>query len=255
MKTRTLIRSLFKMFPKALAKKHHDYVGQMHKGLKEETQRIVLCLDCTTKVIENAHEVNADLIISHHPFIYGSVNKVLKSDPIRRYQYDLLDQYQIPVYSFHTNFDEGKGGMNDALATALELINIKPLIEEPMARIGELKTPMNIKDFAVFAKNKLNVDYGLLINEGVDTIKKVAILGGGGSGYFMCSKNEGADIYISGDAPHHVRRGMVDHKINYLDLPHEIEKIFMPTMKEILLKLDQNLIIDFVDDQKLPEVI
>ncbi len=44
-------------------------------------------------------------------------------------------------------------------------------------------------------------------------------------------------------------------QFNYLDMPHEIEKIFMPTMKEILLVFDPTLEIKVVDHEKLPKVI
>ena len=99
----------------------------------------------------------------------------------------------------------------------------------------------------------LNVS--LLINNGAKIIKKVGIIGGGGSRGWRLAKEEGCDIYISGDAPHHVRREIIADNYNYLDMPHEIEKIFMPTMKEILLELDPSLEIKTVDHEKLPKVI
>ena len=71
----------------------------------------------------------------------------------------------------------------------------------------------------------------------------------------MTTRYPNADIYISGDAPHHIRRSVIQHKFNYLDLPHEIEKIFMPRMKEILLEYDPTLNIIIVDHECLPKVI
>ena len=86
-------------------------------------------------------------------------------------------------------------------------------------------------------------------------MKKVGIVGGGGSRGWRLAKEEGCDIYISGDAPHYVRRDIVNAKFNYLDMPHEIEKIFMPTMKNILLSYDPMLEIMTVNHEKLPKVI
>ena len=71
----------------------------------------------------------------------------------------------------------------------------------------------------------------------------------------MLARDEGCDIFISGDAPHYVRREIVNAKYNYLDMPHEIEKVFMPAMKEILLNIDPTLEIMTVDHEKLPKVI
>ncbi|MFA5503551.1 MAG: hypothetical protein WDA35_04150, partial [Bacilli bacterium] len=61
--------------------------------------------------------------------------------------------------------------------------------------------------------------------------------------------------YLSGDAPHHVRRDIVTSNYNYLDLPHEIEKIFLVTMKDILLSYDSSLEIVIIDHEKVPLVI
>ena len=66
---------------------------------------------------------------------------------------------------------------------------------------------------------------------------------------------EECDIYISGDAPHHVRREIVDSHFNYLDMPHEIEHIFMPQMKKILLNIDPNLEVITFDHEQLPKII
>ena len=72
---------------------------------------------------------------------------------------------------------------------------------------------------------------------------------------YVIALEEGCDIYISGDAPHHVRRGIVTDNFNYLDMPHEIEHIFMPQMKKVLLGIDSSLEVITFDHEKLPEVI
>ncbi len=168
---------------------------------------------------------------------------------------EVIDKLGIPVYSFHTNFDAGEGGMNDALCEALNLESVYTPLLNPMMRIGYLHEDTDIFTFADYAKHKLDVNYGLLIHEGKPFIKKIAIIGGGGSRYWEVAKKEDCDIYISGDAPHHVRRDIVNAKFNYLDLPHEIEKIFMPKMEKYLLSIDKDLIIQAFDHERLPKVI
>ena len=255
MNTRSLLLKLSKKFPKSLAKKYHDYVGLMCGKLKENTKKILLCLDFDEEVLEIALKEKPDLIITHHPFIYGTYAKALKKDPMKKALVDKILANDLVVYSLHTNFDEGKGGMNDALAEKLGLIDIKPLDFCPMGRIGNLVAPMNIFEFAKYAKECFGVDYGLLVNNGNEMITRVALVGGGGSRTYEAAIKENADIYISGDAPHHIRRSVIQHKFNYLDLPHEIEKIFMPRMKEILLEYDSTLNIIIVDHECLPKVI
>ena len=255
MNTKKLIRKLATNFPKRFARMNHDYVGLMTGKLPEEVHKIVLCLDYDQQVLPLIKENKPDLIITHHPFIYGTKARVFKWDKRKEELSNTMDALGIPVYSMHTNFDTGKDGMNDALAEALELDNIYSPENAIMMRIGELKEEMQIEEFAKFAKAKLNVNYGLLIAEGKETIKKVGIVGGAGSGFWNVARDEGCDIFISGDVPHHIRRSIVNEGFNYLDLPHEIEKIFMPQMKKILLSIDPTLEILMVDHEEEPKVI
>ena len=250
-----LLRALAKRFPKKYAKVYHDRVGLMTGKMPDKVSKILLCLDFDHEVLPYVKEFNPDVIITHHPFIYGTKALVCKHDEYKRNLVDIIDKMNIPVYSYHTNFDSGKGGMNDALSAALGLTNVYQPEKEICMRIGYLKEPMNVEEFARFAKKQFNVSYSLLINKGKDMVQKVGIIGGGGSRDFKVAMEEGCDIYISGDAPHHVRRDINLLGFNYLDMPHEIEKIFMPTMKNILLELDPSLEILTVDHEILPKVI
>ena len=252
---KVILRKLSKPFPKRIAKMNHDHVGLMTGKMPGQVQKIFLCLDLDWEVLPMVKEYQPDVIITHHPFIYGTRAKVLKYDESKRLLVEEIDKLGIPVYSFHTNFDTGPGGMNDALTKALGLKNIYAPAKEPMMRIGELDEVISAVEFAEKAKMIFRVDYALLINSGAEMVKKVGIIGGGGSRDWPVAKEEGCDIYISGDAPHHVRRSIVNAHYNYLDMPHEIEKIFMPTMKEILLGIDPTLDIMAVDHEKLPKVI
>ena len=255
MNTKLLLRKLAVYFPKRYAKMYHDHVGLMTGTLPEEVHKIILCLDFDYEVLPLIKENVPDLIITHHPFIYGTKYQVFKHDKKKEALCNEVDALNVPVYSMHTNFDTGKNGMNDALAEALELQDVYAPEKEIMMRIGYLKEAMPTEEFAKFAKAKLNVDYGLLIDEGNPIVKKVGIIGGGGSRDWPVAKDEGCDIYISGDVSHHVRRDIVNERFNYLDLPHEIEKIFIPQMKKILLSIDPSLEVLMIDHEELPKVI
>lgn len=255
MKTKTMVRAFGKSFPKKYAKMNHDYVGLMTGKLPDEVHKVLLCLDCDWELLPLVAMYKPDLIISHHPFIYGTKAKLFKYNESKRDLCAEIDKLGIPVYSLHTNFDTGKGGMNDALAEALGLINIRAPEQNIMMRIGELPNEMTAKELSMKAKEAFNVSYSLLINSGEEMVKTVAIVGGGGSRLWQVARDAGADIYISGDAPHYVRRDVVNEKYNYLDMPHEIEKIFMPTMKKFLKGIDPDLEIICVDHESLPEII
>ena len=255
MKTKNLLIKLSKSFPKRFAKMNHDYVGLMTGTLKEETNKILLCLDFDDVVLDTAIKEKPDLILTHHPFFFGPKNKILKYDEYKRNLNEEVLKNDLVIYSMHTNFDTGRGGMNDALSEKLLLKDVYAPEKDICMRIGTLENEMDVEKFAKFAKERLNISYGLLINEGPKVVRKVGIIGGGGSRSYKIAKEEGCDIYISGDAPHHVRRDIVLDHYNYLDLPHEIEKIFMEQMKKILLNIDPNLEIVIVDHEIEPKVI
>lgn len=255
MNTRTLLLKLSKRFPKRIAKYNHDRVGLMTGKLPREINKIFLCLDCDKEVLPLIKEFKPDLVLTHHPLIYGTRHFILTHDEEKRLLVEELDRLGIPVYSMHTNFDTGRGGMNDALLEALGLLDIKASEKDPMMRGGRLSQPMDVEEFAKFATKTFNVDYSLLINKGKKMVETVAIIGGGGSRRWSLAQKEGYDIFISGDAPHYVRRDINIYGYNYLDMPHEIEKIFMPQMKKILLEMDSSLIIEMADHEKLPLVI
>lgn len=250
-----MLKKLSKRFPKKYAKMFHDRVGLMNGKLPNEVHKILLCLDCDEKIFPTIEKEKPDLVLTHHPFIFGTRAKVLRYDPYKKELCDKLDSLGIPVYSMHTNFDTGRGGMNDAICEALGLKNIQIPEKNIMMRGGELEKEMKVEDFAKFAKDQLHVDYSLLIAEGKKTVKSVAVIGGGGSRSWTLAQELGYDIYISGDAPHYVRRDIVNRGYNYLDMPHEIEKIFIPTMKKLLQEMDATLDIVCVDHEELPKVI
>ena len=255
MKTNILLNKLAKRFPKRIAKNYHDHVGLMVGKKPEEVHKIVLVLDLDWEIFDKIKEVKPDVVLTHHPFIFGTRAKVLKSDPNKKALYDAVDELGITVYSYHTNFDTGPGGINDGLAEQLGLVDVYRPEKEPMMRIGYLKEEMEVHEFARYANKCFGIDYSLLINYGKPTVKKVGIIGGGGSRDYPVALEEGCDIYLSGDVSHHVRREMVDQKINYLDIPHEVERVFMPQMKKILLEIDPSLEVITFDHEKLPEVI
>jgi len=254
METRALLRKLAVYYPQRL-RENRDFGGLMVGKLPAEIHSVFLCLDFDDEVYPLALKTNADIIITHHPFFFGTRCRILKSDPVKASLYEKMLEAKMTLLSYHTNFDAGKPGMNDELAEKLGLKEIKPLETVPMARGGKLPRCMEIHDFARYAKARLGVDYGLLIAAGKSMISSVALIGGGGWMKNVNAQAEGYDIYLSGDCPHHERREIVLRHYNYLDLPHEIEKAFMTRMTKILLSIDQYIQVTSVDHEKLPEVI
>ena len=71
----------------------------------------------------------------------------------------------------------------------------------------------------------------------------------------MTSLLNDCDIYISGDAPHYLRRDVINDKFNYLDVPHEVERVFIYHMESILKSIDNDLEILCIDHEIEPDII
>ncbi len=118
-----ILNRLNTLAPTAIAY-HWDNVGLMLGSPDWEVKKILLTLDVTDKAIKKAIEIKADLIISHHPFIFRAINCI--TNPV----YIELIQKRIAVISMHTNLDIVDGGVNTALAETLGLSDWQALSHE-----------------------------------------------------------------------------------------------------------------------------
>jgi dinuclear metal center YbgI/SA1388 family protein len=113
-----------------------DNVGLILGHKDQMVKRILVSLDITQDVVEEAIAKDVDLILSHHPLIFKPVKGVLQHIGPGKMIYPLI-QNNIAVLTAHTNLDIAKGGVNDILARKLKLIDVKPLqkIKEPYKKI------------------------------------------------------------------------------------------------------------------------
>jgi dinuclear metal center YbgI/SA1388 family protein len=91
-----------------------------------EVKGILLCLDITEKVIDEAIEQTCNLIISHHPLLFNPLKKIVGQTYVERCIVKACKN-DITIYSAHTNLDNAVGGLNFRLAEKIGLRNIKVL--------------------------------------------------------------------------------------------------------------------------------
>ena len=254
MKTRKLIRGIYKKYPKYL-QEGYDHVGRQIGKTPEETHKVLVCLDYDSSLNEIVREFKPDLIITHHPFIFGTRYRVLQDEYKLETTRFIEEEMKTCIYSFHTNFDNSKEGMNYLLSHKLGLKDIYQSSLSPALFIGYLDQEMDVKEYSKIVKERLDVSYIEAILEGKSKIKKVGIIGGAASSYYRFGLEEDLDLYISGDCPHHLRREMIERKVNYFDIPHEVEKIFIEGIEKDLLEMDSSLIIKKIYHEKEPLIL
>jgi dinuclear metal center YbgI/SA1388 family protein len=120
-----IIDAMDKLAPKHLAE-DWDNVGLLVGNPAQIINKILIVLDVTKAVVEQAIEDGVDLIIAHHPVIFKSITAI-RTDLAQGQILSGLLKSNIGVYVAHTNLDVATGGVNDALAAILDLHDVKNL--------------------------------------------------------------------------------------------------------------------------------
>ena len=105
-----------------------DNTGLQVGSAGYQVDKVLLALDVTAEVVDEAIDKKVQLIICHHPMLFRPL-KQLRTDTPEGNLLAKLVRGNISVYAAHTNLDSAPGGVNDALATRLGLIDVKPLRE------------------------------------------------------------------------------------------------------------------------------
>ena len=229
-----------------------DNVGLMLGNFNSEVKKVLICLDVTTKVVNEAILNNVDLIVSHHPLIFKPLKSLnftvdFKSNIIKN-----LIKNDISVISFHTNLDSATFGLNDFLAKKLDLKNINILFEHEiykdagLGRIGELSEEFTQEKFIVYMKEKFNLRTVSAVLGNNDNIKTVALLGGSGADFIYTLPE--VDAYLTGDIGYHAALDAMEMEKNIIDVGHFTEHL----VKDLLLEYVGELSID-VEKSKVEE--
>jgi dinuclear metal center YbgI/SA1388 family protein len=124
-KCQVIMDAIDKLAPRHLAE-NWDNVGLLVGNPAQTINKILITLDVTKTVAEQAIEDGIDLIIAHHPLIFKSLTAIRTDLPQGQILSSLLKS-NIGVYAAHTNLDIATGGVNDVLAAALDLYDVQPL--------------------------------------------------------------------------------------------------------------------------------
>lgn len=209
-----------------------DKIGLQVGRLNQPLRRVLIALDVTEEVVDEAITKDVQLIIAHHPLIYRPLMKIDTSTASGRIVEKLI-KHDIAVYAAHTNLDVAVGGVNDLLADALGLQDQKVLVPTDQDELGkELglgkigKVPeMNLAEFAEHVKKALDVRAVRVVGNLEAKVKKVAVLGGDGNKYIHSARFQGADVYVTGDIYYHVAHDAMLLGLNLIDPGHNVEKV------------------------------
>jgi len=125
MKLKKIISSIESYAPLSL-QESYDNAGLIVGSANADIDKALICFDVTEEVIEEAISIGANLIISHHPIIFGGIKKLNGKNYVERIVIKAIKN-DIALYAAHTNLDNIINGTNKILAEKLGLKNIKTL--------------------------------------------------------------------------------------------------------------------------------
>ena len=198
-------------------------------------KKVYIALDLTTSILEKAINYKANLIITHHPFIFEDIREELKKKWKSKI-WNSLKKNNIALIAMHTNCDVSKQGLNKQLADKLDIKKPDFFNKDNIGLIGNLKKEIKINELINKLKTNLNLENVKFSGNLNDDIKKIAIVGGSGGEYFIDAYNNGADLFISSEIKWHQFIYAKELNLNMIDISHDIEKIFGSLLEKILIE-------------------
>ena len=219
------IVSAFEAVAPLALQESYDNSGLIVGEMGAQVSKALLCLDSTEAVVDEAIAKGCDLIIAHHPIVFGGLKRFTGGDYVQRALIKAI-RNNIAIYACHTNLDNVlRGGVNERIAQQLgfeaERV-LRPVAADfgSFAGVGRLddsdvfrtagagvlcnlQKPMNVLDFLQHVKAKMGVEVVKYTKCDVDMVSKVAICGGAGSFLIGDALRAGADAFITSDVKYH----------------------------------------------------
>ena len=195
-----------------------DNAGFLIGHADSEVQTVLLALDVTDEVTEEAIRSGAQLIISHHPVIFHPVRSITdtRADTVKLLR---LIENRIAVISMHTNLDIAAGGVNDVLIRLLGAETDGALDADGCGRVGHLPAPVAVEDFLDRCKQLLQVN-GLRYVSAGKSVQRLAVMGGAGADSLAQAAALGCDTYVTADIKYHDFLSAKELGINLIDADH-----------------------------------
>ncbi|HVJ47598.1 Nif3-like dinuclear metal center hexameric protein [Desulfitobacterium sp.] len=222
-----------KIAPKSWAEEW-DNVGLLVGDASTQVERILLTLDATQEVLEEAKERKAQLILAHHPIIFRPLKNLRSDNQAAQIPIQLLKE-GIAYYAAHTNLDQSMYSSSWTIGRALGLDNMEFLAphaseDRGYGVVGYLPVPEPLESIV----DKLKMFFHTQASVHVDIpsnlyriarktqleIRKIAILNGSGGSFITKALFKGADLLVTGDVDHHGALDAREAGMAVLDIGH-----------------------------------
>lgn len=198
----------------------------------KSVKRAVVALDVTLPAIEYAAVHGAQLIVTHHPCIFGSVGTLTDGDATGK-RLLAAARADISLMAYHTRLDAAEGGVNDSLC-ALIGAKVTGTFCGGFGRTASLVRPLNYALFCHTVAAALGAERATGIDCG-RPVKKLAVVGGSGKSMLYDAIATGADTYLTGEVAHNTLIDARDMGINLVCATHyRTERPVVPVLHRII---------------------
>ena len=210
----------------------------------EDVKKIVTGVSFSEKLIREAIENKADMIIVHHGIFMEPIGSPPSITGYTRNRLKLLLENNISLLGFHLPLDaHPEIGNNISLCN---LFGVKNAEAFDVGFHGELETEIDFEKFSNIVSDKLNSDL-ITMSEGPKMVKKIGIISGGASPSFEHAAKLGLDTFICGDIREGVVRGIEELGINFINAGHyNTEKLGVQNLGKLIAKKFK-VNVEFVD--------
>ncbi|MFF5566591.1 Nif3-like dinuclear metal center hexameric protein [Streptomyces sp. NPDC012623] len=207
-----------------------DAVGTVCGDPDAPVTRVLFAVDPVQDVADEAVRLGAQLLVTHHPLYLRGTTTVAAATFKGRVVHGLI-RNGVALHVAHTNADSADPGVSDALAGALDLRVLGPLVPDPtdpagrrgLGRICEPPAPVTLRDFAARVAHRLPATaQGVRIAGDPDAlVRKVAVSGGSGDSLFAQVRAAGVDAFLTADLRHHPVSEATQHSpLGLVDAAH-----------------------------------
>ncbi|MDO5027394.1 MAG: Nif3-like dinuclear metal center hexameric protein [Tissierellia bacterium] len=209
-----------------------------------ELRQVLLCVDVTEDVIDQAIEFGANLIIAHHPILFRPTKSIDMDFFISKKLIKAIKN-DISIYACHTAIDVHESGLNSFVFKKMGFKSQDKLIYTlDNHGYGNLASFPSRKawDLVDQIKERLDLDHVIFYGDEDRQVAKVCLVTGAGSSFINQCLEAGVDMFITADVGHHTAMDALEQGMLVVDLGHyQSERFFNELLEELIKKIDPEI--------------